>query len=196
MDLVETEDGWVAVRNSAVEEQASACQLLMLLVEKLQEHFYPYVEQSTRALVPLLKSPHEDVRSFAMVALPELVRATAKATVPDRSALTQLSEYCVGLLVETIAAEETLEHIMTGLQALKQLIYFLCTDWAAQSLAGLTTEEPPTPTPATSVRSLNAAQIETILKCAKTVLRDSLQRRAVLRAEAQVRDLHFLFPPF
>jgi hypothetical protein len=37
IELVETEDGcWTAVRTSAVEEQAKACQLVTLLAEKLQ----------------------------------------------------------------------------------------------------------------------------------------------------------------
>ena len=86
--MLETPDGgWIAVRSAAVEEQSSACQLLVLLVEKMQEHFYPLVEQTVILLNPLLNSPHEDVRSYCMVTLPELVRSTAKATVPDRSAL-------------------------------------------------------------------------------------------------------------
>ena len=96
---------------------------MVLIVEKLQEHFYPHVEQCTRALAPLLKSPHDDVRSYAMVAMGELVRATAKATTlaagagaADRTSLNQLSEYVMGILVEAIAAEETLELIMTALQ--------------------------------------------------------------------------------
>lgn len=36
IEIVETEDGWLAVRTSAVEEQSTACQLMVLLVEKLQ----------------------------------------------------------------------------------------------------------------------------------------------------------------
>lgn len=36
IEIIETEDGWLAVRTSAVEEQSTACQLMVLLVEKLQ----------------------------------------------------------------------------------------------------------------------------------------------------------------
>ena len=36
IEIIETEDGWLAVRTSAVEEQSTACQLIVLLVEKLQ----------------------------------------------------------------------------------------------------------------------------------------------------------------
>jgi hypothetical protein len=59
VEIIETEDGWLAVRTAAVEEQSTACQLMVLLSEKLQEHFYPYVEDTIRAMVPLLNSPHE-----------------------------------------------------------------------------------------------------------------------------------------
>jgi hypothetical protein len=182
--MVETEGGgWVAVRTAAVEEQSSACQLVMLMVEKLQEHFYPYVETTVNAIVPLLESPHEDVRSFCMVAIPELVRSTAKATSPDRSALITLTEYFVGLLVKSIETESSLDLIMTGLQALRATFVYACTDWSTHMKQ---TAEPAKLTPATSIRFLNGSQMEALTQCCTVVLRDSLQRRAVLRAEAQV----------
>lgn len=181
--MVEMETGWVAVRTAAVEEQSSACQLVMLMVEKLQEHFYPYVETTVNAIAPLLESPHEDVRSFCMVAIPELVRSTAKATSPDRTALINLTEYFVGLLVKSIESESSLELIMTGLQALRATFQYACTNWSTHT-KGMT--EPEKITPATSIRFLNVSQMEAITQCATLVLRDSLQRRAILRAEAQV----------
>jgi hypothetical protein len=181
--MVEMEAGWVAVRTAAVEEQSSACQLVMLMVEKLQEHFYPYVETTVNAIAPLLESPHEDVRSFCMVAIPELVRSTAKATSPDRAALINLTEYFVGMLVKSIESESSLELIMTGLQALRATFSYACTDWTKHSKA---MGEPDKITPATSIRFLNVSQMEAITQCATLVLRDSLQRRAMLRAEAQV----------
>jgi hypothetical protein len=131
VELIETEDGWLAVRTAAVEEQASACQLVVLLVEKLQEHFYPFVEPTIRAIAPLLQSPHEDVRSYCMLALPEFVRSTGKATIPDRSALVAISEYTLGLLVTTVEKEGTLELIMTALQALKLVLNYTAMDWSA-----------------------------------------------------------------
>lgn len=227
VEMIETSEGsWIAVRSAAVEEQASACQLLVLLVEKMQEHFYPFVEQSVIALQPLLDSPHEDVRSYAMVAFPELVRTTAKATIPDRTALVKVSDYALGLLVKSVERESALEMIMTGLQAIKQILFYMCTDWVSfmakckadirkktigsssssdgshvignrrrslseepqykKSVEEAYQSEPPTPTPATSIRTLNAAQMEALTECSKIVLRDSIQRRAVMRAEAKV----------
>ena len=195
VELIEAEDGsWMAVRTSAVEEQAKACQLVTLLAEKLQEHFFPFVEQAIRCMAPLVCSPHEDVRSYCFVALPEFVRATGKATAPSRTELNTVAEYSIGLLITAVEKEAVLELIMTALQALKLVLSYTSQDWSAwaQRTAALggdpfsdkSIDEPPSPTPATSVRFLNPEQMVTLTQSAKVVLRDSLQRRAVLRAEA------------
>jgi len=185
---------WVAIRSAAVEEQASACQLLVLLIEKMQEHFYPFVEQTVILLSPLLNSPHEDVRMYCAIALPELVRSTAKATAPDRAALGKISDFVLGLLVKFVETEGNLELIMTGLQSMKQVLNYLCCDWSAlmKSAVGVSEERKKaifdvnSLLPCTSIRSLNEAQMQALTDCSRVVLKDSLQRRAVLRAEAAV----------
>lgn len=184
IQMVEMEDGWVAVRSDAVEEQSSACQLVMLIVEKMQEHFYPHVEETVNSLSPLMDSAHEDVRSFAMVAMPELVRSTAKATSPDRTALSALSEFVIGRLLNAVQSEGDLDLIMTGLQTIKQTLTYCCTDW--ERMKPYDGREPPKPTPDAALAILNGSQMQALLQCCIVVLRDSLQRRAVLRAEAQV----------
>lgn len=184
IEMVETNSGWIAVRTAAVEEQSSACQLLVLLIEKMQEHFFPYVERTLSTLYPLLESsPHDDVRSFCMVSIPELVRATGKANPHDRTALTTISDFALGRLVHAVETEGNVDLIMTGLQAIKQVLHYTCTIWANVSP---NSHSPPPATPATSMPSLNEAQMKALTDCAKIVLRDSLQRRAVLRAEAQI----------
>lgn len=185
---------WVAIRSAGVEEQASACQLLVLLIEKMQEHFYPFVEQTVILLNPLLDSPHEDVRMYCVIALPELVRSTAKATAPDRTALLKISDFVLGLLVKFVETEGNLELIMTGLQSTKQVLNYLCCDWNAliKSSVGASEErkkaifDVDSLLPSTSIRTLNVAQMQALTDCTRMVLKDSLQRRAVLRAEAAV----------
>ena len=132
VDVVELEDGWMAVRTAAVEDQASSCQLVMLLVERLQEHFLPYVEQTCAAVTPLVSSVHEDVRSFAMVCLPELVRATGKGTI-DRLPLCALARHCIGCLIRAVEKEGSMLLIMTALQAMKLTITYSCMDWNSLS---------------------------------------------------------------
>ena len=185
IDLVEDAGGfWTAVRTAAVEEQASACQSIMLLVERLQEHFAPYVEQTVAVVTPLISSPHEDVRSFAMVCLPELVRAAAKASVPVRGPMEALASHSINCLVSALEKEGTMVLIMTALQSLKLVLSYSCSDWSA--ISTWSTAEPPPSTPGNSIVWLARDQMEQISDCAQILLRESLQRRAVLRAEAQV----------
>lgn len=213
IEIIETQDGsFMAVRTAAVEEQSSACQLLYLLVEKLQEHFYPYVEQTVKAMAPLMNSPHEDVRQYCITTVPELIRATAKATTlnsssssiggvdgRDRGPIVTLSEYLFGLLVETIRTESAPDIIMTGLLSLKISLFYSCIDWSAlkaaahassggdeNSIMKLLQDDPESPVPSKCIPILNVAQMEAVTECTKLLLRDSIQRRAVMRAEAQV----------
>ena len=160
-------------------------------------------------MAPLVTSPHDDVRSYCLVALPEFVRATGKATVPSRTQLGTIAEYSLGLLITAAEKENVIELIMTALQALKLVLNYASQDWsawerktnpsapppnqsglsiaiaAADANAGkisLSTDEPPSPE--TTIPFLNTEQMITLIQTAKMVLRDSLQRRAVLKAEA------------
>jgi len=129
IQMIETNDGWISVRTSAVEEQALAIQMVLLLSEKLQEHFYPYVEHTMRLISKLIVSPHEDIRSFSITVLPELVRTTGKALPMNRTPLKELSNYCLGLLIELLEKESALDIIMTGLQSMRLIIIYACTNW-------------------------------------------------------------------
>jgi hypothetical protein len=129
IQMIETNDGWVSVRTSAVEEQALAIQMVLLLSEKLQEHYYPYVEQTIRLISNLIHSPHEDIRSFSITVLPELVRTTGKALPMNRAPLKELSNYCLGLLIQVLEKESALDIVMTALQSMRQIILYGCMNW-------------------------------------------------------------------
>ena len=185
----------MAIRTSAVEEQASACQLVVLVAERLQEHFYPYVEESVSIMAELLNSAHEDVRSYSMIAMPEFLRATAKATMPDRVPTQQLAEFVFGKILPIISTESNNELVMSGLQSVKNCLKYCCTDWVnlrvgtiknGNSTDHIGSDEPPSLTPATSIPILCESQMKAITDLCILVIRDCLQRRALLRAEAQV----------
>jgi hypothetical protein len=150
-------------------------------------------------MVPMLDSPHEDVRSYSLVALPEFIRATGKATSPSRVALNTITEYAIGLLITAVEKEGALELIMTALQAMKLVLQYGSQDWAAWALLTgsdgpsdppkstltaalhldapiphtlkkpLGTDEPPAPTPETSIHFLNAEQMVAIAQSAKVM---------------------------
>ena len=82
-------------------------------------------------MVPMLNSPHEDVRSYSLVSLPEFIRSTGKATQPDRKALNTITEYAIGLLITAVEKEGALELIMTAIQAMKLVLHYGSQDWVA-----------------------------------------------------------------
>ena len=192
IDVLENQDGtYMCVRTSAVEEQASACQLLYLLVERLQEHIFPYAEQTIRSIAPLLSSPHEDVRSYCVSLIPELVRVTAKATCRDSSSTTlvSVSSFLLGQLIQYLEKESVVDLILTGLECLKLTLTYSATQWIYYP----TNDEPPQLNPTTSLRILSREQISGISEAMKIVLRDAIQRRAVSRAEnQQIHDVEGL----
>lgn len=196
IEVVESDKGWVAVRTAAVEEQASACQLVVLVSERLQEHFYPYVQEAVTVMAALLDSTHEDVRTFCMVAMPEFLRATAKATIPDRGPTQQLAEFVFSRILPTVSTESIDELVMTGLQSIKLSLRYCCTDWAALRSGSIKNSnpntgymgsyEPPSLTPAASLPFLTEGQLKAITDVCTIVIRDCLHKRAMLRAEAQL----------
>jgi hypothetical protein len=173
MDIMEVKDGFLAFRTSAVEELASACQLIHLVAERMQENFYPYVEQTTRSIVPLLQSPHEDIRCFAVMALPDLVRATSKADTTNTAAISHISSYIIGQLLEFLQSESIIEIILIGLKSLKSVVEYSSINWS--SISSLAT-----------IPILSSDQLHTISDTMQNILRDSIQRRAVCRAEASI----------
>ncbi len=184
IDVLENQDGtYTCVRTSAVEEQASACQLLYLLVERLQEHIFPYADQTIRSIAPLMSSPHEDVRSYCVSLVPELVRVTARATCRDstNTTLVSVTNYLLGQLIQYLEKESVLDLILTGLECLKLTLTYSATQWIHYPAS----DEPPELTPTTSLRLLSRDQLSAISEAMKIVLRDAIQRRAVNRAESQ-----------
>ena len=208
IQMLETADGgWVAVRSSAIEEQAAACKLVLLLIEALQEHMFEYIEKLHNTISQLILSPHEDVRSYSIVLIPELLRCVGKAAACHQLTSNDIAvvrtdkvqEYfplCLKILIGAVEVESTLELIMTGLQAIRQTVIFVCTNWLnivlternaiGSGSASRTQFQSTAPTKDSSLRLVTYQQMVDISECAKVVLRDSFQRRAVLRAEAQV----------
>ena len=197
IDIILTQDGgYTIVRSSAVEEQASACELIRILMNTTQDHFSPFAEPVAKAVLPLLQSPHEDVRRFSLAAIPELVCVIAKTVAvaaggPSREALSSFLGYSLAQVVKMMQSEEDLEIIMTALQVLRRSIQHAATDWGHRDLYEVKRDEDNgedilTLTPDLCLPLLQSDQLRNVCSAGKTALRDSLQRRAVFRAEAQV----------
>ena len=191
IEVIEGKNGWFAIRTEAIEEQACACQLIIMLVERMQEDYFPFVNQTINALVPLCESPHEDIRCYAARAMPHLVRAVAKRTnSASSSGLSDLTSFVVMALVSMVQSEDVFENILIGLKALQQVIHFASANWL--HMAPLTSDKSHSDdvvqmlNPAYYISFLSNNTLKALSECMLIVLRDSIQRRAVLRAEAVV----------
>ena len=67
---VELGKNTVSIRTSSLEEKSTACTMLCCYVEELRGGFFPYVEEVTKVMVPLLTFPlHEEVGACYVVSL-------------------------------------------------------------------------------------------------------------------------------
>lgn len=82
--FVQTEDGGshkkVAIKTAALEEKATACNMLVCYFAELQEGMFPYIETVAKIMVPLLSFLFsEEVRTAAAALMPELAKATVNS---------------------------------------------------------------------------------------------------------------------
>ncbi|XP_066369542.1 uncharacterized protein [Miscanthus floridulus] len=122
-------DKRIGIRTSLLEEKATACNMLCCYAGELKEGFFPWIDQVTTTLVPLLKFYfHEEVRKAAISAMPELLRSAklaiekGQAQGRDKSYLKQLSDYIVPALVEAMHKEPEPQICASILESLNESI--------------------------------------------------------------------------
>jgi hypothetical protein len=70
----------IGINTSLLEEKATAVDTLYQLCLALEEHFFPYLQDTAKLLIPLLKYPfHEYTRNVANHAMPCLLNCLKKA---------------------------------------------------------------------------------------------------------------------
>jgi len=113
----------ISIRTSALEEKATACQMLQSYAADLKEGFLPYVQEVAQVLVPLIKFQYMDeVRTASMCAMPELLQSVILATnagQPGASPqlVAQLKDFMLPAIVEQLKAEpdtETLDMLVAS----------------------------------------------------------------------------------
>lgn len=168
IQIAQVNDRCLSIRTSVLEEKATACQLLTSMVTDLEETFFPYAEQVTQVLAPLMTdSVHSDIRSSSISAMPALVKCVAIAS-NNAEAIKQIVDFTLGRLVHALTSEPELELVMNIMQSMK-----LCIVNALEHHAHV---------------RLNDAQLKELVNGLLLVLGDSFQRRAVHRAQKIVDD--------
>ncbi|KAF4138965.1 Importin repeat [Phytophthora infestans] len=167
IQLAQVNDKCLSIRTSILEEKATACQLLAGMVADLEDAFFPYAEQVTQVLAPLLtESVHSDIRASAIRAMPALVKCVAISTgapAKDHSgvAIKQMVDFALGRLVNALTSEPEVDLVVSIMQSM--------TSCLADARALHSTLE------------LNEAQLSELVHGLLVVLGDSFQRRAIRR---------------
>uniref|UniRef100_A0A804M2E4 TOG domain-containing protein n=2 Tax=Zea mays TaxID=4577 RepID=A0A804M2E4_MAIZE len=114
-------DKRIGIRTSLLEEKATACNMLCCYADELKEGFFPWIDQVTTTLVPLIKFYfHEEVRKAAISA--KLAIEKGQAQGRDKSYLKQLSDYIVPALVEAMHKEPEPQICASILESLNESI--------------------------------------------------------------------------
>lgn len=92
--------------------------------------------------------------------------------------------FCVGIELASMTEEESQDLVMTAIQACRVTLHFGSTNWLEHSGNGM----PRDPTPDTATPVLDTDQVSAVVQALLQVMRDSVQRRAVLRGELQLEE--------
>ena len=114
VEVIAVGDKRISIRTSALEEKATACNMLCCYVDELKEGFYDYVRPTVETMVPLLDFYfHEDVRKAAVASLPDILRAgkaaVEKGKTGDPNYFRSLVTFVVPPLVAALAKEPETE---------------------------------------------------------------------------------------
>ncbi|CEG45916.1 Karyopherin (importin) beta 3 [Plasmopara halstedii] len=172
IQLAQVNDKCLSIRTSILEEKATACQLLAGMVIDLEDAFFPYAEQVTQVLAPLLtESVHSDIRASAIRAMPALVKCVAISTAAapgpsenSQATIKQMVDFALGRLVNALTSEPDVELVVSIMQSMIN-----CLNEACQPHPKL---------------KLNEAQLRELVLGLLVVLGDSFQRRALRRSGA------------
>lgn len=176
IQLAQVNDKCLSIRTSILEEKATACQLLAGMVTDLEDAFFPYAEQVTQVLAPLMTdSVHSDIRSSSISSMAALVKCVSLAASSNHEAIKQMLDFTLGRLVHALTSEPELELVMNIMQSMKLVI-----NYALEAVAH--------DVRVVSLVRLNEAQLREVVQGLLLVLGDSFQRRALRRAEKSVQS--------
>jgi len=112
-EKVDYGDKRVSIRTAALEEKATACNMLCCYVDELKDGILPYLEQIVQTMIPSLEFYfHEDVRRAAVTCLPDLLRAAKIAVnkgAKDQTWFHQLVNHIIPPLIAAMEKEPDVE---------------------------------------------------------------------------------------
>jgi len=123
-DAIDVGDTRIKVHTVALEEKANACSMLLSFASEMKEAFFPYVQEVSKLIVPLLTFPyHDGVRTACSALVPHLlnsVKAYIKSQGGDPKMLKDLFDFLFPPLIEAIRSDTELEAQLVSIEALHE----------------------------------------------------------------------------
>eukprot|EP01119_Soliformovum_irregulare_P006133 TRINITY_DN1791_c0_g1_i1.p1 TRINITY_DN1791_c0_g1~~TRINITY_DN1791_c0_g1_i1.p1 ORF type:complete len:1082 (-),score=281.10 TRINITY_DN1791_c0_g1_i1:40-3285(-) len=130
-DNVQEQEGWefipvgdkrIGINTSVLEEKSTACNMIFCYASELEEGFFPYVDETTKLLVPLLRFfYHDGVRSAAVTTMPCLITSASRyfATTggQDNSYVRNLFNFMFVPFLEAMKEEIDMEILVLAIES-------------------------------------------------------------------------------
>lgn len=182
IEFAHVNDTCISIQTIILEEKVTACQLLAGMVSTMNEAFFPFVEQTTQVLAPLLTdSIHSDIRSASVHALPALLHCVISTSIrkhlePAAEAIKQMYDFTLGRLVSALVSEPEIDLVLEMIESIKQCV---------REVGSYSAEIP------RSIRvgmELNEAQVHELVQGLLSVFADSVHRRALVRTKCESEE--------
>eukprot|EP01123_Difflugia_compressa_P007967 TRINITY_DN225_c0_g1_i1.p1 TRINITY_DN225_c0_g1~~TRINITY_DN225_c0_g1_i1.p1 ORF type:complete len:1096 (-),score=260.74 TRINITY_DN225_c0_g1_i1:411-3698(-) len=132
----EEEPGWeyidvgeakIAIHTSALDEKAQACNSIYCYASEMKAGFFPFVEECSKLLVPLMQfNYHDGVRLASLSSMSCLLECTKKHleknNIEDRSLLNNLFAFIYPAVIEAVKTETDSEVLVVGVEAIHECI--------------------------------------------------------------------------
>jgi len=103
------------------EEKEIGINMLCVFVDELKGLFSPYIEQTTKIVLPLIDyNANEAIRSTAASALPGLIRC-AKDAKADPTVLTNMAIYYINALFKALSTEVDVDTMIAQISCIKEI---------------------------------------------------------------------------
>jgi len=137
-DNTQEQEGWefipvgdkrIGINTSVLEEKSTACNMLYCYASELQEGFFPYVDETAKLLVPLMRFfYHDGVRSAAVTTMPCLMTSASRyfagagAAQPDAMYIRNLFNFMFIPFLEAMKEEIDMEILVMGIESFVEVI--------------------------------------------------------------------------
>jgi hypothetical protein len=117
----------ISIHTSALDEKAQACNTIYCYATEMKENFFPYVEECSKLLVPLMSFYyHDGVRIASLSIMSVLLECTKfylqKNGINDRKLLLDLFGFIYPSLLEAVKTETDAEVLVIGIEAIHECI--------------------------------------------------------------------------